>query len=58
MCHKNEKDLEEINPDYIKGLQIHFVKHVNEVIKIALLDEKVKKPVDLTIKEKEVSTSK
>lgn len=53
MCYKNEKDLEEINPSYIKGLKIHFVKHVSEVIEIALLDKKVKKPFDLTIEEKE-----
>ena len=58
LCHKNQKDLEEINPDYIKGLKIHFVKHVNEVIEIALLDKKVTKPFDLTIEEPKTKKEK
>lgn len=51
MCYKNEKDLEEINPEYIKGLKIHFVKTVDEVLEIALLDQKVKKPINFTFEE-------
>ena len=36
MCWQNEKDVEEINPDYIKGLRFHYVKTMNQVIEIAL----------------------
>jgi ATP-dependent Lon protease len=51
MSVKNKKDIEEINKTYIENLTFHFVEHVEEVLKIALLKEKVKKPMDLTIKE-------
>ncbi len=34
---KNKKDIEEINSDYIKGMKFHFVKKVEDVLKIALL---------------------
>ncbi len=34
----NKKDVVEINPDYIKGLKFHFVKKMEDVLKIALLD--------------------
>ncbi len=51
MCHKNEKDVLEIDKEYIKGLTINYVKKVDEVIDIALLPEKVNNPVDLSVKE-------
>jgi ATP-dependent Lon protease len=38
MCWQNEKDVEEINPDYIKGLKFHYVKTMNQVIELALQD--------------------
>jgi ATP-dependent Lon protease len=37
LCWQNEKDIKDINPDYIKGLKFHFVKEMNQVIDIALL---------------------
>jgi ATP-dependent Lon protease len=37
LCWQNEKDIKEINPDYIKGLKFHFVKEMNQVVDIALL---------------------
>jgi ATP-dependent Lon protease len=46
---KNKKDVDEIRPEYIKDLKIHYVDHVDEVLNIALLSKKVKKPVDLTV---------
>jgi len=36
LCHKNEKDVEEINPDFIKGVNFHFVKEMDEVLELAL----------------------
>lgn len=43
MCHKNRKDVEEINGNYVKTLKFHYVENVDEVLAIALLPEKVKK---------------
>lgn len=36
LCWQNEKDVQEINPDYIKGLQFHYVKTMNQVLELAL----------------------
>lgn len=41
---ENQKNLEEIKEEYIKGLQFHFVNTVMDVLDIALLNTKVKKP--------------
>jgi ATP-dependent Lon protease len=36
MCSQNEKDVEEIDPSFIKGLQIHYVKNMLQVTELAL----------------------
>ncbi len=36
LCQKNEKDIDEINNQYIKGLKFHFVDQMEEVLSIAL----------------------
>jgi ATP-dependent Lon protease len=36
MCQQNEKDVEEINKDYIKGVKFHFVSEMHEVLELAL----------------------
>lgn len=51
LCSKNRKDIEDINPSYLKGLNIHYVDHVDEVLRIALLPEKVERPLDLSVPE-------
>ncbi|MCC5920640.1 MAG: endopeptidase La [Cyclobacteriaceae bacterium] len=51
LCEKNKKDIEEINASYLEGLNIHYVEHVEDVLKIALLDEKVKNPRTFEFKE-------
>ena len=45
LCHKNRKDVDEINQDYLKGLEFHFVSSMRDVLNIALLDQKVKEPI-------------
>lgn len=45
---KNRRDIEEIEPHYIKGLTFHYVDTVGEVLKIALLKDQVKKPMQFT----------
>ncbi|MCC8408933.1 endopeptidase La [Mucilaginibacter sp. UR6-1] len=54
LCKSNQKDILEIKENYIKDLTFHYVTDMREVINLALLNEKVKEPIDLTIKEKEV----
>lgn len=36
LCVQNEKDVQEINPEYIKGLKFHYVKTMDEVVELAL----------------------
>ena len=52
LCKSNQKDILEIKEDYIKDLKFHYVTEMREVINLALLEEKVSEPLDLTIKEK------
>lgn len=47
LCNKNKKDIDDINPDYLKGLTFHFVSTMKEVLDIALLKEKVKDVVEI-----------
>jgi ATP-dependent Lon protease len=42
LCDGNRKDIEEIKPDYLKGLTFHYVKNMSDVIEIALTKDKVK----------------
>lgn len=37
LCEKNRRDIEEIKPEYIEGLDFHFVESVAEVLEFALL---------------------
>ncbi len=43
LSEDNRKDIEEIKPEYLKGLKFHYVKDMDDVIKIALTNTKVKK---------------
>jgi ATP-dependent Lon protease len=51
LCKSNQKDILEIKEDYIKDLSFHYITDMRDVIKLALLDEKVSEPLDLTVKE-------
>lgn len=53
LCKSNQKDILEIKEDYIRDLKFHYVADMREVIALALLDEKVSHPIDLTVKEDE-----
>lgn len=50
LCEANRKDIEAIQPLYLKGLTFHFVNDIQEVLKLALTDQKVKNAIDLNIK--------
>ena len=51
LCQKNRKDIEEINGDYVKNLKFHYVDNVEDVLSVALLPEKVKKPTHFILPE-------
>jgi len=38
LCWQNEKDVEEIDSDFIKGVEFHFVKTMKEVLELSLGD--------------------
>ena len=45
LCKENEKDINEIKPEYLKGLVFHFVSDIQQVVDLALLREKVDNPL-------------
>ena len=51
LCEKNRKDILDINQRYLKDLRFHYVTEMQEVIELALMKQKVKTPIDLSIKE-------
>jgi ATP-dependent Lon protease len=36
LCWQNEKDIEEIDPEFIKGVKFHYVKTMQQVLDVAL----------------------
>ena len=50
LCKSNRKDILEIKEDYIKDLKFHYISEMREVIELSLTKDKVKNPLDLTIK--------
>jgi ATP-dependent Lon protease len=42
LSKKNKKDIQEIHPRYIQNLSLHYVDHVEEVLRRALHSQKVK----------------
>src|ERR1700744_2323565 len=51
LSRSNQKDILEIKEDYIKDLKFHYVTDMKEVVGLALLEQKVNNPLDLTVKE-------
>jgi ATP-dependent Lon protease len=50
MCKQNERDILDIKPAYIEGMEFHFVNNMFEVLDLALTNQKVKHPIDFTLK--------
>ena len=46
LCEENRKNIEEIQPVYLKGLTFHYVNDIKEVLELALTDEKVSGAID------------
>ena len=38
LCSQNEKDVSEIESDFIKGIKFHYVKNMSQVLELALQD--------------------
>ena len=47
LCEKNRKDIEDIKPEYLKGLTFHYVESMKEVLLLALTKEKVSEVFEL-----------
>jgi len=37
LCWQNEKDVQEIDPEFIKGIKFHYVKTMSQVLELALV---------------------
>ncbi len=48
---KNKRDIQEIEKNYIKGMSFHYVDSVDEVLKLALMKDKVIKPLSFVLPE-------
>lgn len=51
LSERNQKDIEEIGDQYIKGLTFHYVEKADEVLELALLDQKVAKPIEFVLED-------
>lgn len=49
ISEENRRDIEEINQRYVEGLSFHFVENVQDVLKFALLKEKVDNAISLSV---------
>jgi ATP-dependent Lon protease len=48
LSKENEKDILEIDENFIKGVEFHYVENMTEVLDFALLNEKVKNPIKIS----------
>ncbi|GAA0890852.1 endopeptidase La [Fulvivirga kasyanovii] len=58
LSERNKRDISEIDERYIKDLKINYVDTVDEVLKVALLKDKVKNPMKFTFTETTVNSDK
>ncbi len=47
LCEDNRRDIEEIKPEYLKGLTFHYVSDMSDVLKLALTKQKVDRAKEL-----------
>lgn len=47
LSSQNEKNVKDINKDYLKGIKCHYVNRAEEVIDIALRKKQVKDPINI-----------
>jgi ATP-dependent Lon protease len=51
LCKSNQKDILEIKADYIKDMNFHYVTDMLDVVKLALMPNKVKNALDITYRD-------
>ena len=51
ICRENRKDIEEIPQIYLEGVTFEYVENVSDVLRIALLKDKVDNAIEFTIEE-------
>lgn len=56
LSSKNRRDIDEIEKHYLKGLTFYYVDTVDDVLKVALLKEKVKQPMSFALSEPKFPT--
>ncbi|HAC24456.1 MAG TPA: endopeptidase La, partial [Cytophagales bacterium] len=49
LSKRNKRDVDEIEKSYLRGLVFHYVDTVDHVLKIALMKEKVKNPMEFVL---------
>lgn len=49
LCTENQKDVEEINKDFIKGINFKYVNTIDELIDLAIDKNQVSNPINLII---------
>ena len=49
LCNANKKNIDDIAPEYLKGVSFHYVENVKDVWDFALTEELVENPVNFTI---------
>ena len=54
---RNRRDIDEIEKHYVKGLEFHYVEDVDDVLKHALMRERVKKPMTFTFPDNKGATA-
>lgn len=47
LCDQNKRDIDEIKPEYLKGLTFHYVSDMSNVLELALTKQKVKNAKNL-----------
>ncbi|HTE32838.1 MAG TPA: endopeptidase La [Chryseolinea sp.] len=52
---KNRRDIEEIEPNYLKGLTFHYVASVEEVLKVALLKDHIELPMKFVFSDQKIT---
>jgi len=57
LSEKNRRDVSEIKKNYLKNLNIHYVKTVDQVLELALLNNKVNNPVRFSFSDNDKETT-
>lgn len=58
LCEENRKNIDEIQPVYLKGLTFHYVTDIKEVLDLALTNEKVDDAIDFCIEKNKTEEKK